>query len=1078
MSFSKEILLTDLPESGLVWLPVPVGTAWRRTVLVDGGELPSQFIPSPFIHADWEGLILARIPFGEDKSVRIRLESAVDSSVGMDKTDTQESLPFVSLKEGVLHLLLPGFSCRLNDHLINRQAVDDRHRSLQNNPLLLSKGNSYPFHDENAHIETISCGPVADIVRITAVPIRQENSRPLPGVTMYYDVALFHDLPLVQIISCFQTDDDNLQVATRIGFGELVLERTPFDHWVCGEPSWGGTLIPDEEGKLPTISALADGERALTAGHYFALCGKEAAIAVIGGNVDFHFAGTNDDFPNTYILSACPDNSIHVLSDFGPAFPISMNLLYGEAARDPKRWLGNTPRIIRLSAEECGCTDGRRAAGCQTILAGALRVTLACGRDGITLRDVYDQKMDRYLLKDGYCGLFDLSLREVCAQGVMSPDIRDCRQLILSSTKGWQHVAIVGDENECQLVFLDAVQAPGISVTIHAAADSTRDRISWTCSIANESLKYTVLQMDYPRLNFDASGELNLFYPTGSGEVWENITDMTIMNYMQYCCWKCAMQYYALWDRKTRRGLYYGTHDGQPNKKYLFAEKEAAGRRGRIGITFPAVGIGEKKNGQQLPGQLIWQLFDGDWYDAAQIYRDFVTQNATWIPQLENGRRKDVPDWLYNTAVWCTQNVSDGDTEDTAWADEAVSLQKRLGVPMAVHLYQWHKIQFDTCYPHYFPAKPNTLPGVQKLRAANIPFMPYTNGRLWDIDDGESPEYTGVPLENSFEKVGRYGATKNVLGEVIGETYSLQFCHKNGERVYLNTMCPSSAVWQETVVDFSEKIFREIGANAVYLDQLSCSEPPLCFDPDHPHRPGGGSWYADANYQMLDHLKRIKPVYGAFASEDNAEFYMKALQGYLIWHWVRGGQVPAFSAVYSGYIPMFGRCYDNRKNPEGELARRIILADQMCAGDQLGWAFYTFYDEAYADSDEFRLIRDCAQLRYRFREYFNHGQLLRPPEAACNGDLIIALDGGMEGNRYYSVKPVSAACRTGVGGQGRLLILINISEEAQETALSCIDIPDGRVTWHGGLCGGAKIKDGALHVVLPAQSVSIGEYEG
>lgn len=44
--------------------------------------------------------------------------------------------------------------------------------------------------------------------------------------------------------------------------------------------------------------------------------------------------------------------------------------------------------------------------------------------------------------------------------------------------------------------------------------------------------------------------------------------------------------------------------------------------------------------------------FEGDWYDAASIYREWVLPNALWTQQGKMIDRKDIPHWAYNITTW------------------------------------------------------------------------------------------------------------------------------------------------------------------------------------------------------------------------------------------------------------------------------------------------------------------------------------------------------------------------------------------------------------------------------------------
>jgi hypothetical protein len=185
-------------------------------------------------------------------------------------------------------------------------------------------------------------------------------------------------------------------------------------------------------------------------------------------------------------------------------------------------------------------------------------------------------------------------------------------------------------------------------------------------------------------------------------------------------------------------------------------------------------------------------------------------------------------------------------------------------------------------------------------------------------------------------------------------------------------MCPSTALWRERVCDIVLRLFEQYGLNGVYIDQVAAAQPRLCFDPSHGHRLGGGCWWTQGYWKMLEAIRSAKPADCMLTTECNAEPYIKWFDGYLTWHWQEQDMVPAFSAVYGGAIQMFGRAY--RGGPSQDLANRMKAAQQLVFGEQIGW----FGPEILERADSGPFLRDCIALRWRHREYFYRGRMVCP----------------------------------------------------------------------------------------------------
>lgn len=54
-------------------------------------------------------------------------------------------------------------------------------------------------------------------------------------------------------------------------------------------------------------------------------------------------------------------------------------------------------------------------------------------------------------------------------------------------------------------------------------------------------------------------------------------------------------------------------------------------------------------------------------------------------------------------------------------------------------------------------------------------------------------------------------------------------------------MCSATRFWQDQVAGTVDRLGGEVGANAVYIDQIAAAGPPLCFDASHGHPLGAAA---------------------------------------------------------------------------------------------------------------------------------------------------------------------------------------------------------------------------------------------
>ncbi len=285
-----------------------------------------------------------------------------------------------------------------------------------------------------------------------------------------------------------------------------------------------------------------------------------------------------------------------------------------------------------------------------------------------------------------------------------------------------------------------------------------------------------------------------------------------------------------------------------------------------------------------------------------------------------------------------------------------------VGLPVALHWYAWHQIPFDNDYPHYFPAKPGLAEATRELQQHGVFIMPYINGRLWDTRDRGAEDY-------EFSRVALPAATKDEDGQPFVESYGSK--EADGSPVQLAVMCPSTPLWQERVRGIVLRLIEEIGVDGVYIDQVAAAKPMPCMDPGHGHLPGGGHWWNEGYWQMLDAIRAALPAGRMITTECNAEAFIRWFDGYLTWHWQHDGMVPAFPAIYAGAVLTFGRAYGQIT----ALAVRMKAAQQFVFGEQIGWFGPNILDDA--DSAEF--VRRLVRLRWELRRYFHAGEMARPP---------------------------------------------------------------------------------------------------
>ena len=185
---------------------------------------------------------------------------------------------------------------------------------------------------------------------------------------------------------------------------------------------------------------------------------------------------------------------------------------------------------------------------------------------------------------------------------------------------------------------------------------------------------------------------------------------------------------------------------------------------------------------------------------------------------------------------------------------------------------------------------------------------------------------------------------------------------------------------------------------------------------------------------------------------------MKHLSGFLSWDWIFDAQVPAFPAVYAGYIAMIGRNY-NGAYDDG--AFKVFAAQSLLYGEQMGWLSPQRYLSMNPALRAY--YRALVHTRFRYNPFFVGGRPLRPPVTECSLPDI----GGQGGKGAIAGAAVLSAVWEQDQTGGRLLLVTNLSEQPANISLRSefvTKLPAG--------LRDATYENGALLLTLAPESVT------
>jgi hypothetical protein len=405
-------------------------------------------------------------------------------------------------------------------------------------------------------------------------------------------------------------------------------------------------------------------------------------------------------------------------------------------------------------------------------------------------------------------------------------------------------------------------------------------------------------------------------------------------------------------------GLYVAAADPDCWMKHLQWSADTKAAVGDLSLLLPAPDPLPKPRQWEIPYPAMVGIFDGDWYDSAQVYREWALRQK-WCAEGPIATRRSIPAWFKEVALWLKYYNEPGKV-----LGELADHFEYLRVPTAVHYYRYPVAKFDDNYPEMLPAKPGYLEGVRAMQALGAHVIPYTQGSIWDMDT-ESWRLEG----------GASAAAKTETGDF----YKWQIAENT-----FAWMCPFTKKWQEKVVDFVGKQVWDYGLDGVYLDVLAAGRARPCFDQGHGHPLDGGTYWGEGNRVLMQRLReriRERKPEAVFTTEEICEAYLDGFDGFLTLDVTRGGYTPLltlcplFTAVYHDYAIQYGS--DCALSQE---------TDTFCAlmAEHLAWgAVPTLSENAPPKIGEkpesAAYLRAATHCFHAGRKFLLEGKWLRPP---------------------------------------------------------------------------------------------------
>ena len=449
----------------------------------------------------------------------------------------------------------------------------------------------------------------------------------------------------------------------------------------------------------------------------------------------------------------------------------------------------------------------------------------------------------------------------------------------------------------------------------------------WRINIKNPGRKFGLERVHFPILNLAPIGEAkqNVYlYPREKGGYIEDPFNAKSGFYLRggggFYPVNFNMQFQALYDRESGHGIYMATYDPTPNFKHV----KIVNTPDRITWNpthFPP-NMTFAEEDYFLPYDCVIGPFNGDWYDACQIYRTWAVEQS-WCRKGPLLTRKDSPRWykevpfMFYTQIGDSAQGTHSLPENTriaaehfreflAWAD----------MPLPINWYSWSKIiRGKTSYEVPFsshrmhdqgrwadlpnhthhagnypkiPALAAFTEETHKLRDEGGMVCPYV--ALEIIDQG--------PDENApYAREARPHVVRDLFG--VKRTWST-----------LSTWqaCASTQWWKNRMRETCELMVQRERVGGFYLDVMQGAGLP-CYWTPHGHSANGGDAITTGMHKTVEasfNAAKAADPQTIITGENSTENVIDVIDGILQVTLWPDNRAPLFATVYQDYVKRYG----------------------------------------------------------------------------------------------------------------------------------------------------------------------------
>ena len=302
-------------------------------------------------------------------------------------------------------------------------------------------------------------------------------------------------------------------------------------------------------------------------------------------------------------------------------------------------------------------------------------------------------------------------------------------------------------------------------------------------------------------------------------------------------------------------GVYVSCQDDSGSIKLI---KPVHSRIGGIRLGFAHVGDWPIDGERDLGYKVVLRTFEGDWYDAADLYRDWaLKQHWAAVPLL---KRTDVPDWLLDSPPHIIVRIqgeldlgpADPNPQFLPYPKIVPLLEKiseHAGSPLVAVIMSWER-PGPWIYPDCFPP----AGGDESLKE----FTKLAWERRWHVGSFcNGTRWVTQHFWSGYEGQGFFRAEQ---GErTVCRTHDQQPWAETWDRNWRPSYacCLGVTKTREIAFDFVRRLFDDGLDWLQFLDQnVGCATFP-CYALNHDHPPAPGKWMNAGMLSLLNGFRQI-----------------------------------------------------------------------------------------------------------------------------------------------------------------------------------------------------------------------------